>query len=106
MRRWLISRVFYKFGSTMMMDISWDTRLQSLSGWAMKDNVRIRINIPRMLIHAIPIYNDAIENEIERYKNDIIERLLPSYVMGATAKDFIQNDARTGANDIAVVVNT
>jgi hypothetical protein len=38
---------------------------------------------PRDLIHTIPIYNDAIESEIERFKDDIIEKLKPILLVQA-----------------------
>jgi hypothetical protein len=57
--------------------IKWDSGLQALSGWTTWDNRRVRICIPRDLIHTISVYNDAIESEIEQFKDDITERLKP-----------------------------
>jgi hypothetical protein len=36
---------------------------------------RFNFSVPRNMIHGIPMYNDAVEWEIEHYKNDIIDRL-------------------------------
>lgn len=58
-------------------EIEWDTRIQMLSGWVAWNGARIQVRIPRDLIHTIPFYNDAIESEIERFKDDILERLKP-----------------------------
>lgn len=56
-------------------EIEWDGT--SLSRWAVSRGNRIHIRLPREMIHSIPIYNDAIGWEIERYKADIFERLKP-----------------------------
>jgi hypothetical protein len=56
-------------------EIEWDGT--SLSRWAVIRGNRIHIRLLREMIHSIPIYNDAIGWEIERYKADIFERLKP-----------------------------
>lgn len=56
-------------------EIEWDGK--SLSRWAVIKGNRIHIRLSREMIHSIPIYNDAIGWEIERYKADIFERLKP-----------------------------
>lgn len=48
-----------------------------LSGWFVLESRRLHLKAPRALIHMISIYNDAVEWEIERYKEDIFERLAP-----------------------------
>ena len=55
--------------------IEWDGT--SLSRWAVIGGNRIQVHLTREMIHSIPIYNDAIGWEIERYKADIFERLKP-----------------------------
>jgi hypothetical protein len=57
-------------------EIEWDG--QSISRWAIIDGKRIQVRLPRDLIHSITIYNDAIDREIERDKEDIFEKLKPS----------------------------
>ena len=55
--------------------IEWDGT--SLSRWAVIGGNRIQVHLTREMIYSIPIYNDAIGWEIERYKADIFERLKP-----------------------------
>jgi hypothetical protein len=54
-------------------EIDWDGT--SLSVWAVTHRGRILCKIPRDTIHALSIYNDAIEREIKRDRNDIVEHL-------------------------------
>ena len=63
--------------SKVQSNVKWDSKSQTLSGWASIGENRIRVRIPRVVIHSISIYNDALEWEIERHKEDIIERLKP-----------------------------
>ena len=65
--------------SGMTSDIKWNSEDQTLSGWMNVNGARVYICIPRDLIHSIPIYNDATEQEIESLKSDIIERLAPTF---------------------------
>jgi hypothetical protein len=76
----LLARVaFWEIRTFMSVEfepkIEWDGT--SLSRWAVVGGNRIHIQLPREMIHSIPIYNDAIGWEIERYKADIFERLKP-----------------------------
>lgn len=60
-------------------EIEWDG--QFLSRWATVDGNRTQIRVPREVIHHIPMYNDAIEREIQRDKEDIFEKLKPSILV-------------------------
>jgi hypothetical protein len=62
-------------------EIEWSDELQTLSGWTTVNGNRIRVDIPRQLIHTLPIYNDAVGWEIERFKLDILERLKPQLLI-------------------------
>jgi hypothetical protein len=59
-------------------EIAWDGR--SLSVWAVTESGRILCKIPRGTVHALSIYNDAIEREIKRDRNDIFQILRPALV--------------------------
>jgi hypothetical protein len=63
--------------STPQSDIRWDAESQTLSGWILYNDRRVQFHVPREIIHSIPAYNDAVEWEIERHKDDILERLKP-----------------------------
>jgi hypothetical protein len=63
--------------SETQSDIRWYAETQTLSGWTQYNGRRVQFHVPRALIHSIPIYNDAVEWEIERNKDDILERLKP-----------------------------
>jgi len=65
-------------------DIKWCTKTQTLSGWTTVRGAQVHIRVPRDMIHSIPMYNDAVEWEIEQYKSDIIQRLGP-YLVAQTA---------------------
>ena len=71
--------IFDRLGTLVSVEfepkIGWDGT--SLSRWAVIGGNRVHIKLPREMIHSIPIYNDAIGSEIERYKADIFERLKP-----------------------------
>jgi hypothetical protein len=41
------------------------------------DGRRVTCSIERDAIHTLPMYNDAVEWEIERHKIDIFDRLKP-----------------------------
>lgn len=58
-------------------ELKWDAGLQMLTGWSMQRGCRVKVQISRDLIHTIALYNDATESEIERFKDDIANRLLP-----------------------------
>lgn len=57
-------------------EIEWDG--QYLSRWAIVDGNRTQVRVPREMIHNMPMYNDAIEREIQRDKEDIFEKLKPN----------------------------
>jgi hypothetical protein len=59
-------------------EISWNG--SSLLVWAVTHRGRILCEVPRNTIHSLSIYNDAIEREIERDRQDIFERLRPALV--------------------------
>jgi hypothetical protein len=63
--------------SEVQPNIVWDSKRQSLSGWILANGERVEVLVSRELVHSISIYNDAIEREIECFKDDIIERLKP-----------------------------
>jgi hypothetical protein len=58
-------------------EVEWCEETQTLSGWTTVNGRRVRVDIPRHLIHTLPVYNDAVGWEIERFKLDILERLKP-----------------------------
>jgi hypothetical protein len=60
-------------------EIEWDG--QFISRWAIVDGKRTQIRVPREMIHGLPMYNDAIEREIQRNKEDIFERLKPGILL-------------------------
>jgi hypothetical protein len=62
-------------------EIGWDG--ERLSVWAVTHRGRILCEVPRSTIHALSIYNDAIEREIERDRHEIFERLRPALVAKA-----------------------
>ena len=58
--------------------LKWNPQTQTLSGWTEIKGARVFVCVPRELIHSkLPIYNDAVGWEIDRFKNDIVERLIP-----------------------------
>jgi len=59
------------------MPLRWREETQTLEGWAQIHGRRQYVRIPRDMIHALQIYNDAIGWEIERFKDDIVQRLVP-----------------------------
>ena len=63
--------------SALESDLKWCSETQTLSGWASVNGIRTHVSVPREMIHRLPVYNDAVEWEIERYKSDIIQRLQP-----------------------------
>jgi hypothetical protein len=60
-------------------EIEWDG--QFLSRWAIVEGKRTQVRVPREMINGLPMYNDAIEREIQRDKEDIFERLKPSILV-------------------------
>jgi hypothetical protein len=59
--------------SLQLESILWDGT--SLSAIIADGNRRITCMIPRDTVHALPFYNDAVGWEIDRYKQDIFERV-------------------------------
>ncbi len=58
------------------MSLKWDEENQELSGWSVVNGQRTFVRIPRETIHSeLSIYNDAVGWEIERFKEDIAQRL-------------------------------
>ena len=45
------------------------------------DGKRTQVRVSCEMIHGLPMYNDAIEREIQRDKEDIFERLKPSILV-------------------------
>ena len=64
-------------------EIRWNG--EALSRWATVDGRRLVISLTRDIIHSIPIYNDAIGWEIERYGFDIFERSKPQLLASLSA---------------------
>jgi hypothetical protein len=73
-------------------DIHWDG--QKLSVWIVALGNRICCDIPRDTIHRIRLYSDAITREIERDKNDIVDRLLDFISAKATATNQLSFELR------------
>jgi len=65
-------------------EIEWDGK--SLSVWAITYRGRLLCEIPRVTIHMLSIYNDAIEREIKRDRHEIFERLRSSVVAKITER--------------------
>jgi len=63
-------------------EVKWCAETQTLSGWMVVKGERVHVSIPRAMIHSIPIYNDAVEWEIERHTADILSRLKPLLISG------------------------
>lgn len=63
-------------------EIHWDGR--TLVGWVLVDGRRTMLCATREMIHGLSMYNDAIGWEIERYKSDIFERLIPQLLSAAS----------------------
>jgi hypothetical protein len=58
--------------------LRWDQRAQVLCGHALLNGRPTYVSIPRAMIHReLHVYNDAVEWEIERFKEDIVSRLAP-----------------------------
>jgi hypothetical protein len=55
--------------------IVWDG--QEIIAVLRTEGARVTYTVPRDIIHTIPIYNDAVSWEIDRYKSDIFQRLQP-----------------------------
>lgn len=55
----------------------WRGDTQKLEGWTEVRGRKVYVCIPREMIHSLPMYNDALEWEIEWLKNDILHRLDP-----------------------------
>jgi hypothetical protein len=63
--------------------LRWREKTQTLEGWAELGGRKIYIRIPREMVHSLSIYNDAVSWEIERFKDDIVQRLAPSLLQKA-----------------------
>jgi hypothetical protein len=59
-------------------EIEWDGA--NLTVWAVTPRGSVLCEIGRNTIHTLSIYNDAIEREIRRDRQDIFERLRPAIV--------------------------
>ena len=57
-------------------DLRWNHDTQELAGWVEVNGERVFVRVPRDLIHTkLPVYSDAVEWEIDRFKDDIVRRL-------------------------------
>ena len=58
--------------------VRWDHGSQTLRGQYVLNGRHVYVSIPRQTIHReLYVYNDAVEWEIERFKEDIVSRLAP-----------------------------
>jgi hypothetical protein len=73
-------------------EIDWDGK--SISVWAVTQFGRVLCKIPRDTIHTLSTYNDAIEREINRARNDIFVLLRPALVakIAQTAPDAVSTN--------------
>jgi len=55
--------------------LRWRESSQSLEGWTNVDGRKLYVRISREMVHSLSIYNDAVGWEIERFKDDIVQRL-------------------------------
>ena len=63
--------------------LRWRETTQMLEGWTELGGRKIYVRITREMVHSLSIYNDAIGWEIERFKDDIVQRLAPSLLQEA-----------------------
>jgi hypothetical protein len=63
--------------------LKWREASQTLEGWTELDGRKIYVQISREMVHSLPMYNDAIGWEIERFKGDIVQRLSSSLLHDA-----------------------
>lgn len=54
-------------------DITWDGKC--IAVWASTERGRVECKIPRKTIHAMPRFSDAISREINRDREEIVDRL-------------------------------
>lgn len=60
-----------------LVRIEWDGTF--LIGWATVEEKLVQVRVSREMIRAMPMYNDILDWEIERYKEEIFERLRPTF---------------------------
>lgn len=68
-------------------EIAWDGAV--LSVWARTARGRIRCEIPRATIHAVPPFDDALGREIARDRVEIINRMRPTLLRKVAATDSV-----------------
>jgi hypothetical protein len=54
-------------------DVEWDGKC--ITVWAVTARRRIKCQIPRVTVHSIPLFADAITREIGRDRKEIVDRL-------------------------------
>ena len=72
------------------MNLQWSDESQTLSGIVEINGTATYVSIPRAMVHTIHIYNDAVGWEIERFKQDIVERL--KHTLAVTPPDQCEAD--------------
>lgn len=68
-------------------EIAWDGAI--LSVWARNARKRIRCEIPRTTIHAVPQFSDALDREILRDRAEIVDRLRSKLLRKGLATDTV-----------------
>ena len=63
--------------------LRWREATQTLEGWTEFGGRKIYVRITREMVHSLSVYNDAVGWEIERFKDDIVQRLAPSLLQEA-----------------------
>jgi hypothetical protein len=59
--------------SARFEEIEWDGN--SIWLWIVTDSARIRCEVPRVTIHGMWLFHDAIAREIARDRSEIVDRL-------------------------------
>ena len=68
-------------------EITWDGA--ALSVWVRTARGRIRCEIPRATIHAVPPFSDVLGREIARDRVKIVDRMRPALLRKVAATDGI-----------------
>ena len=66
-------------------NVQWDGKC--IAVWASTERGRIKCIIPRSTIHAMPLFSDAITREIDRDREEIVDRFRPALVAKIAAAE-------------------
>jgi hypothetical protein len=82
-------------------NIEWDG--ERLSALVSSAHGQFLCIVPREAIHAISIYNDAVGWEIDRYRNDIFDRLKAAIYRKSSSGQRINGQLQLNASDVICV---